>query len=171
MNRCVYMFYIPYFSLHHQYKLSEFLGFCKTPKNVGYIFRASGGSLNTCRLLHKMVKILFENLDTTWPHAGKGICPKDKLVFFSSPAPISSLWRGKRLCNDKEVFAGFVMIRKLFKLSYLTARAPAKSHVQFRLCLRNNKQYNGSHVQFHDCQVSSSITQRHSMFYFNVRTD
>ena len=66
---------------------------------------------------------------------------------------------------------GFVMIRKLFKLSYLTARAPAKSHVQFRLCLRKNKQYNGSHVQFHDCQVSSSITQRHSIFYFNVRTD
>lgn len=63
------------------------------------------------------------------------------------------------------------MISKLFKLSYLTARAPAKSHVQFRLCLRKNKQYNGSHVQFHDCQVSSSITQRHSIFYFNVRTE
>ena len=168
MNLYVYMFYIPYFSLHHQYKWSEFLGFCKTPKNVGYIFSASGGSLNTCHLLHKMVNILFESLTTTWPHAGKGTCPKDKLVFFSSPAPISSFLRGKRLCNDKEVFAGFVMIRKLFKLSYLTARAPrAKSHVQFRLCLRNNKQYNGSHVQFHDCQVSSSITQRH----FNVRTD
>ena len=62
---------------------------------------------------------------------------------------------------------GFVMIRKLFKLSYLTARTPAKSHVQ---CLRKNKQYNSSHVQFHDFQVSSSITQRHSIFYFNVRT-
>ena len=80
MNRCVYMFYIPYFSLHHQYKLSEFLGFCKTPKNVGYIFSASGGS-----------------------QAGKGTCPKDKLVFFSSPAPISSFLRGERLCNDEEV--------------------------------------------------------------------
>ena len=41
------MFYIPHFSLHHQYELSEFLGFCKTPKNVGYIVRACGGSLNT----------------------------------------------------------------------------------------------------------------------------
>ena len=38
------------------------------------------------------------------------------------------------------------------KLSYLTARAP-KSNVQFRLCLRENKRYNGSHLQFHDCQV------------------
>ena len=47
MNRCVDMFYVPYFSLHHQYKLSEFLGFCKTPKNVGYIFSASGGSFYT----------------------------------------------------------------------------------------------------------------------------
>ena len=53
MNRCVDMFYVPYFSLHHQYKLSEFLGFCKTPKNVGYIFSASGGSL-----LHKHSKAL-----------------------------------------------------------------------------------------------------------------
>ena len=114
----------------------------------------------------------FQSVNTTWPHAGKGTSPKDKLEFFLwSPAPISSFLRGKRLCNDKEVFAGFVMISKLFKLSYLTARAPAKSHVQFRLCLRKNKQYNGSHVQFHDCQVSSSITQRHSIFYFNVRTD
>ena len=91
--------------------------------------------------------------------------------FFSSPAPISSFLRGKRLCNDKEVLAGFVMIRKLFKLSYLTARAPAKSHVQLRLCLRKNKRYNVSHVQFHDYQVSSSITQRHNIFYFNVCTD
>ena len=82
VNRCVDMFYVPYFSLHHQYKLSEFLGFCKTPKNVGYIFSASGGSLNTCRLLHKMVKRLLESVNTTWPHAGKGTCPKDKLVVF-----------------------------------------------------------------------------------------
>ena len=90
----------------------------------------------------------------------QGNLPKGQACgFFSSPAPISSFLRGKRLCNDKEVFAGFVMISKLFKLSYLTARAPAKSHVHFRLCLRKNKQYNGSHVQFHDCQVSSSITQ------------
>ena len=58
MNRCVDMFYVPYFSLYHQYKLSEFLGFCKIPKNVGYIFSASGGSLNTCRLLHKYSKAL-----------------------------------------------------------------------------------------------------------------
>ena len=47
MNRCVDMFYVPYFSFHHQYKLSEFLGFCKTLKNVGYIFSASGGSFYT----------------------------------------------------------------------------------------------------------------------------
>ena len=53
MNRCVDMFYVPYFSLHHQYKLSEFLGFCKTSKNVGYIFSASSGSL-----LHKHSKAL-----------------------------------------------------------------------------------------------------------------
>ena len=132
------MFYIPYFSLHHQYKLSEFLGFCKTPKNVGYIFSASGGS-----------------------QAGKGTCPKDKLVFFRALLLFPLFYAEK----------GFVMIRKLFKLSYLTARAPAKSHVQFGLCLRKNKQYNGSDVQFHDCQVSSSITQRHRIFYFNVRTD
>ena len=64
-------------------------------------------------------------------------CPKDKLEFFSSPAPISSFLRGKRRRLD----AGFVMIRKLFELSYLTARAP-KSHVQFRLFLREDKQYN-----------------------------
>ena len=107
---CLYVLYIPYFSLPHQYKLSELLGFCKTPKNVGYIFSASGGSLNTCRLLHKMLKILFESLNTTWPRAGKGTCPKDKLVFFFfEPCSYFLLFTrkketyGHRLCNDKEV--------------------------------------------------------------------
>ena len=68
-----------------------------------------------------MVKILFESLNTTWPHAGKGTCPKDKLVLFSSLLLFPLFYAEK----------GFVMIRKLFKLSYLTARAPAKSHIQF----------------------------------------
>ena len=49
------------------------------------------------------------------------------------------------------------------KLSYLTARAP-KSNVQFPLRLRENKRYNGSHLQFHDCQVSSFIIQRHRIY-------
>ena len=63
----------------------------------------------------------FQSVNTTWPHAGKGTSPKDKLEFFFwSPAPISSFLRGKRRRLD----AGFVMIRKLFKLSYLTAGAP-----------------------------------------------
>ena len=136
---CLYVLYIPYFSLHHQHKLSELLGFCKTPKNVGYIFSASGGSLNTCRLLHKMLKILFESLNTTWPRAGKGTCPKDKLVFFfSSPAPISSFLRGKRRRMD----TGFVMIRKLFKLSYLTVRGP-KTHIS---SLFPNMNYNSAYA-------------------------
>ena len=117
MNRCVDMFYVPYFSLHHQYKLSEFLGFCKTPKNVGYIFSASGGSLNTCRLLHKHSKALTP----PGPMQARELPQRTSLSFFFwSPAPISSFLRGKRRRLD----AGFVMIRKLFKLSYLTAGAP-----------------------------------------------
>ena len=79
MNRCVDMFYVPYFSLHHQYKLSEFLGFCKTPKNVGYIFSASAWWFVK---YVSFVTQIFQSVNTTWPHAAKGTSPKDKLVFF-----------------------------------------------------------------------------------------
>ena len=105
MNRCVDMFYAPYFSLHHQYKLSEFLGFCKTPKNVGYIFSASGGSLNTCRLLHKYSKALTP----PGPMQARELPQRTSLCFFLEPYSYFLFFTGKketsgrRLCNDKEV--------------------------------------------------------------------
>ena len=106
MNRCVYMFYIPYFSLHHQYKLSEFLGFCKTPKNVGYIFSAGGGSLNTCRLLRKYSKALTP----PGPMQARELPQRTSLWFFLEPYSYFLFFTrkketsGRRLCNDKEVF-------------------------------------------------------------------